>query len=76
LLVLLFDPEDGGSTFLQNIGELLPGYVAALHPERWYSSRTIVFPYGEKTLNMADIQSFRRIVCYTNQYLMSAVLTL
>jgi hypothetical protein len=32
----LFSPEDGGSMFLQNIGKLLPDYMA-LHPRRQYS---------------------------------------
>jgi hypothetical protein len=36
LLYLLFDPEDGNSTFLLNISELLPDYTE-LHPR---SSRT------------------------------------
>jgi hypothetical protein len=31
LLGLLFDPEDGGSMFLQNTGELLPNYMVE-HP--------------------------------------------
>jgi hypothetical protein len=33
-LGLLFNPEDGSSMFLQNIGELLPDY-AALHSRRF-----------------------------------------
>jgi hypothetical protein len=33
---LLFNPEDGGCMFLQNIGELLPDYMA-LHPRQQYS---------------------------------------
>jgi hypothetical protein len=31
--LILFDPEDGGITYLRNVGELLPNY-AALHPRR------------------------------------------
>jgi hypothetical protein len=31
LLALLFDPEDGGSMFFQNIGKLLAAYIAT-HP--------------------------------------------
>jgi hypothetical protein len=34
---LLFDPEVGGSMFLQNIGELLPDYTVS-HPRRQYAS--------------------------------------
>jgi hypothetical protein len=30
LLVLPFDPEDGGSTFLRNVSKLLPYYAASL----------------------------------------------
>jgi hypothetical protein len=40
LLGILFEPEDGGSMFLQNVGELRPGYTAS-HPGRQYSSRFI-----------------------------------
>jgi hypothetical protein len=40
LLGLLFDHEDGGSTFLQNVYELLPGWMA-LHLRRWYSSHSL-----------------------------------
>jgi hypothetical protein len=32
LIVLLFNTEDGGSTFLQNIGELIPNNKAP-HPK-------------------------------------------
>jgi hypothetical protein len=37
LLVLLFDPEDGGSTVLQYVGRLLPDYMAS-YLRRKYSS--------------------------------------
>jgi hypothetical protein len=33
LLGLLFNPEDEGSMFLRNFGELLPDYIA-IHPRR------------------------------------------
>jgi hypothetical protein len=33
LLAILFDPEDGSSKFLLNVGGLLPDYTA-LHPRR------------------------------------------
>jgi hypothetical protein len=33
MLGLLFDPEDGGTTFHQSVGGLLPDYTA-LHPRR------------------------------------------
>jgi hypothetical protein len=35
LLDLLLEPEDGGNTFLWNIGALLPDYTV-LRPRRWY----------------------------------------
>jgi hypothetical protein len=35
-LALLFDPEDGGCTFLENTGGLLLDYTV-LHPRRYYS---------------------------------------
>jgi hypothetical protein len=35
-LSLLFDPEDGGSTFFRKVGKL-PDYTAS-HPSRYYSS--------------------------------------
>jgi hypothetical protein len=34
---LLFDPEDGGGTFLQNIGEHLPDYYSSI------SKKTVLF---------------------------------
>jgi hypothetical protein len=37
LLGLFLDPEDGGSTFLRNVSELLSNYTV-LHPRREYSS--------------------------------------
>jgi hypothetical protein len=39
LLGLLLDPEDGGSTFLRNVGKLLPDYITS-HPRRWNSSES------------------------------------
>jgi hypothetical protein len=39
LLVLLFDPEDGGNMFLQNVGLLSPDYTA-LYPRSQNSSVT------------------------------------
>jgi hypothetical protein len=39
ILGSLFDPEDGGSTSLRNVGELIPNYTA-LHPRWWYSSNS------------------------------------
>jgi hypothetical protein len=32
---LLFDPEDGGNTFVRNVGKLLPDYITS-HPRRQY----------------------------------------
>jgi hypothetical protein len=37
LLGLLFDPEDGGSVFLQNVSELIPDYTVS-HPRTQYSA--------------------------------------
>jgi hypothetical protein len=37
MLGLLFNPEDGGSTFLQNVGQLSTHYMV-LHPKEWYFS--------------------------------------
>jgi hypothetical protein len=28
-LVMPFEPEDGGNTFLRNVNELVPGYTAS-----------------------------------------------
>jgi hypothetical protein len=42
-LDLFFNPEDRGSIFLQNIGELLPDYIV-LHRRTWYSSMDYLFP--------------------------------
>jgi hypothetical protein len=41
LLVLFLDSENGGSTFLRNVGELLP-YYTTLHPRRLESSFTAI----------------------------------
>jgi hypothetical protein len=38
LLGLLFDTEDGGSTWRRNVGERLPDYIA-LDPIKQYSSQ-------------------------------------
>jgi hypothetical protein len=35
LLALLYDSEDGGSMFLQNVSKVLPDYMAS-HPRRYY----------------------------------------
>jgi hypothetical protein len=35
---LVFDPEDGGDTFLRNVGCISTDYTAS-HPRRWYSSK-------------------------------------
>jgi hypothetical protein len=35
---LLFDPEDGGNTFLRNVDKYLLDYTAS-NPRRYYSSR-------------------------------------
>jgi hypothetical protein len=37
LLVLFFDPDDGGDMFLRNVGRLLT-YYTALYPRREYCS--------------------------------------
>jgi hypothetical protein len=39
LLHLLFDPEDGGNMFLQNVGGLLPNNTV-LQPRRQYCSKS------------------------------------
>jgi hypothetical protein len=41
-LALFFNPEDGGSTFLQNVCELIPDYIV-LHHRTPYSSMHYVF---------------------------------
>jgi hypothetical protein len=47
LLGLLFDPEDKGDMFFQNVGRLSPNYKA-LHPIRnKYSALTCVFSIHE-----------------------------
>jgi hypothetical protein len=46
LLGLHFDLEDGGNTFLWNVGEI-PGYMAS-HPTRRYSSRKNIHQETEK----------------------------
>jgi hypothetical protein len=38
LASLVFEHEDEGSTFLQNVGKLLPDYTVS-HPGKQYSSR-------------------------------------
>jgi hypothetical protein len=48
LLGLLFDPEYGGSTFLRNIGELLPHYAPS-HLRRRYSSQLCLLPPEAQT---------------------------
>jgi hypothetical protein len=42
-----FNPEDGGSTFLQNDGEFMLDYTAP-HPRTQYSSVTILRTSGPK----------------------------
>jgi hypothetical protein len=42
LISLLFDPEDGGSMFLQNIGSLLSDYLA-LHAKIPNRSKSAIF---------------------------------
>jgi hypothetical protein len=42
LLGLLVDPEEGGSTFHQNVGQFLPHFMA-LYPRRYHSSKRITF---------------------------------
>jgi hypothetical protein len=37
IFLTLFDPEDGGDTFLRNVGRLSKDYTA-LCPRKWYSS--------------------------------------
>jgi hypothetical protein len=41
LLGSIFNPEDGGSTFFQNTGELVLNYTVS-HPTWWYSSQSIL----------------------------------
>jgi hypothetical protein len=41
LLGVVFDTEDGGGTFLRNIGGSIPNYTT-LHPGRWYSGVRIL----------------------------------
>jgi hypothetical protein len=54
LLVLLFDPQDGGDTFLQNVRWLSLDCLA-LYPKEQNSSTVLIFSIIKKTVDQATL---------------------
>jgi hypothetical protein len=60
ILDLLFDPETGGSTLLQSIGEHLPDCLS-LHPRRYYTIHSLMWKlqihWGSHCMDKKELDS-------------------
>jgi hypothetical protein len=60
----LFDPEDGGITFLRNMCYFLLLNYTAPHPRRWYSQNVVLFADCPKTSTRMEACSLLAVYAY------------
>jgi hypothetical protein len=63
---LVFDPEDGDSTFLHNVGKLLPQYMASHH--RRYHSSELLLSEPQIPLNVNRFKGFLHLMLNFNDF--------